>query len=140
MNAKIQSYLLKSKLKLTFVKNNFVMDCIELKNMVFHACHGVMEQEKTVGNTFTVSMELYLDLSVAGQSDYLKDTINYADVFEIVKKEMAVSSDLLEHVAVRIISAVKKVFPQVLEIQIRLAKIRPPVGGEMEEAAVVMKR
>ncbi|MDR1632581.1 MAG: dihydroneopterin aldolase [Dysgonamonadaceae bacterium] len=112
------------------------MDCIELKNMIFHARHGVLEQEKTVGNTFIVSLKLYLDLSVAGQSDQLKDTLNYADVFEIVKREMAVPSNLLEHVATRIISAVKQTFPQIVKIRIRLAKSRPPVGGEMGEAAV----
>ncbi|GHS93867.1 7,8-dihydroneopterin aldolase [Bacteroidia bacterium] len=115
------------------------MDCIELKNMVFHARHGVLEQEKKVGNTFTVSLKLYLDLSIAGQSDHLKDTLNYAEVFEIVKKEMAVPSNLLEHAASRIIQAIKQAFPQIVKIQIRLAKMRPPVNGEMGEAVVVIE-
>ncbi|MDR0612961.1 MAG: dihydroneopterin aldolase [Dysgonamonadaceae bacterium] len=116
------------------------MDCIELKNMVFHARHGVLEQEKTVGNTFTVSLKLYLDLSIAGQTDNLKDTLNYADVFEIVKREMAIPSGLLEHVATRIISAVEQAFPQIINIRIRLAKVRPPVNGEVEEVAVITSR
>lgn len=115
------------------------MDCIELKNMIFHARHGVSEQEKTVGNTFIVSLKLYLDLSLAGQSGLLKDTLNYADVFEIVKREMDIPSDLLEHIACRILSAVKQTFPQIVKIQIRLAKVRPPVAGEMEEAAVIIE-
>ncbi|GHT61316.1 7,8-dihydroneopterin aldolase [Bacteroidia bacterium] len=115
------------------------MDCIELKNMVFHARHGVLEQEKKVGNTFTVSLKLYLDLSIAGQSDHLKDTLNYAEVFEIVKKEMAVPSNLLEHAASRIIQAIKQAFPRIVKIQIRLAKMRPPVNGEMGEAVVVIE-
>jgi dihydroneopterin aldolase len=116
------------------------MDCIELKNMIFHVRHGVSEQERTVGNTFTVSLKLYLDLSLAGQSDLLEDTLNYACVFEIVKREMAIPSDLLEHIAGRILSAVKQTFPQIGKIQIRLAKVRPPVAGEMEEAAVIIER
>jgi dihydroneopterin aldolase len=114
------------------------MDYIELKNMVFHARHGVLEQEKKVGNTFTVSLKLYLDLSIAGQSDHLKDTLNYAEVFEIVKKEMAVPSNLLEHVASRIIQTIKHAFPRIVKIQIRLAKMRPPVNGEMGEAVIVI--
>jgi dihydroneopterin aldolase len=116
------------------------MDCIELKNMVFYAHHGVLEQEKKVGNTFTVSLKLYLNLSTAGQSDHLNDTLNYAEVFEVVKKEMAISSNLLEHAATKIIQAIKQSFPQIVKIQIRLAKARPPVSGEVEEAAVVIKR
>ncbi|MDR0733334.1 MAG: dihydroneopterin aldolase [Dysgonamonadaceae bacterium] len=115
------------------------MDCIELKNMVFHARHGVLAQERTVGNTFTVSLKLYLDLSLARQSDCLKDTLNYADVFKIVEREMSVPSDLLEHVASRIVSAVKQTFPQIAKIRIRVAKIRPPVGGEMAAAAVIIE-
>jgi dihydroneopterin aldolase len=115
-----------------------MQDCIELKNMVFHACHGVSEQEKTVGNTFIVSLKLYLDLSLAEQTDCLEDALNYAGVFEIVKREMAVPSNLLEHVAGRIISALRQTFPQVEKIRIRLAKSRPPVDGEMEETAVII--
>ena len=115
------------------------MDYIELKNMMFHARHGVLEREKKVGNTFTVSLKLYLNLSVAGQSDRLEDTLNYADVFEIVKKEMAIPSNLLEHVASRIVQAIKQAFPQIVKIQIRLAKLRPPVFGEMEEASVIIE-
>jgi dihydroneopterin aldolase len=119
-------------------KNNFTMDYIELKNMVFYAYHGVLEQEKTVGNTFTVSLRLYLNLSAATQSDHLEDTLNYAEVFEIVKNEMAVPSNLLEHAASRIIKIIKQTFPLIVKIQIRLAKVRPQVGGEMEEAAVII--
>jgi len=115
------------------------VDCIELKNMMFHARHGVLEQEKKVGNTFAVSLKLYVDLSIAGQSDRLEDTLNYAEVFEIVKKEMAVPSNLLEHVASRIIQAIRQAFPQIVKIQIRLAKLRPPVFGEMEEASVIIE-
>ena len=116
------------------------MDYIELKNMIFYAQHGVFEQEKRVGNIFTVSLKLYLDLSLASQSDHLEDTLDYAEVFEIVKKEMAIPSNLLEHVASRIIQVIKQEFPQIVKIQIRLAKVRPPVNGEMEEMAVVCIR
>jgi dihydroneopterin aldolase len=114
------------------------MDYIELKNMIFHAHHGVLEQEKRIGNTFTVSLKLFLNLSAAGQSDRLEDTLNYAEVFEVVKKEMAVPSALLEHAASRIVWAIKQTFPPIVKVQIRLAKLRPPVSGEMEEAAVVI--
>jgi dihydroneopterin aldolase len=116
------------------------MDYIELKNMKFHALHGVMEQEKTVGSTFTVTLKLYLDLNAAGQSDCLADTLNYNAAFEIVKREMAIPSGLLEHAAYRIIHALEQAFPQMERIQIRLAKMRPPVNGEVEEVAVAIER
>jgi len=115
------------------------MDCIELKNMVFHARHGVFPQERLTGNRFTVDMQISLDLSEAAATDDIDTTVSYADVYGIVSREMAIPSNLIEHVAARIAKAVKKDFPAVGSIRIRVAKANPPVGGAMDEAAVVME-
>jgi len=114
------------------------MNCIELKKMLFYACHGVMEQERIAGNTFRVDLKLYLDLSKAIESDKLEDTLNYADVFSLVKDEMAIPSNLIEHVAGRIVQRIKQKYPCVSKITIRLAKINPPIEGEIQEAAVII--
>ena len=111
---------------------------IEIKGMSFYAYHGVMEQEKKVGNTYTIDLKLYTDLSKAIQTDNLDDTINYAAVFDVVKEEMKVSSQLLEHVAGRIINHIKQCFPKITAVEIRLAKLNPPISGDIKEAAVVI--
>jgi dihydroneopterin aldolase len=115
------------------------MDIIELTNMTFHAFHGVMKQERKVGNTFRIDLKLYLNLNKATQTDQLEDTLNYAAVFDLVKAEMATPSNLIEHVAGRIIRRIKHTFPCVKKVKIRLAKVNPPVGGEIEEAAVCIE-
>ncbi len=79
------------------------MNAIELKGMTFFAYHGAMEQERKVGNSFVVDLHLFLDLTPAATSDNLEDTVNYASVYELVKEEMAIPSNLLEHAAGRII-------------------------------------
>jgi dihydroneopterin aldolase len=112
------------------------MECIELKKMIFYAYHGVLEQEQIVGNTFHVDLKLFLNLDKAIQTDNLNDTLNYAAVFDLVKKEMTVPSRLLEHIAGRIIQKIKQTYPFIQKIEIRLAKLNPPVDGEMGEAAV----
>jgi dihydroneopterin aldolase len=56
-----------------------------------------------------------------------------------VKEEMATPSNLLEHVAGRIVQRLKQTFPAIDKVEIRLAKNNPPVSGEIEEAAVVIK-
>ena len=114
------------------------MECIELKKMLFHAYHGVMEQERIVGNTYRVDLKLFLDLSEAIQSDNLDDTINYADIFSLVKEEMAIPSHLLEHIAGRIVQKIKQKYPAISKITIRLAKFNPPIQGEMQEAAIII--
>ena len=112
------------------------MNYIELKDMIFYAYHGVMEQERIVGNTYSVSIRLYLDLARAMESDNLEDTVNYAAVYEIIRKEMEIPSCLIEHVAGRILKSVKAHFPQVREISVRLSKNNPPIGASIREAAV----
>jgi dihydroneopterin aldolase len=112
---------------------------IELQKMVFYAYHGVMEQEQKVGNTFTVDLKLYMDLNRSIQTDRLDDTVNYAVVFDIVKEEMAIPSHLLEHVAGRIITHIKQSFPSISSVKIRLAKLNPPVSGDIREVAVIIR-
>jgi len=112
------------------------MQFIELKEMIFYAYHGVMEQEKQVGNTFTVDVKIYFDFEEAMRTDDLNYTINYASVYEMVKQEMDIPSDLIEHVAGRILQRLQNAFPQIQEIDIRVAKKNPPFGGDIREAAV----
>jgi len=112
------------------------MDCIELKKMIFYAYHGVMEQERILGNKYRIDLKLFLDLSKAIETDRIGDTLNYADIFNLVKKEMAIPSQLLEHVAGRIVKEIKRQYPTISKIKIRLAKINPPIEGEIKEAAV----
>ncbi len=111
---------------------------IKLKEMQFYAYHGVMEQERLIGNYFTVDLILKADISKAASSDHLEDTLNYASVFQLVKEEMHISSNLLEHVAGRIISRLKKEFPAIEKIKLSIAKQRPPVGGDVKEAVITL--
>lgn len=114
------------------------MQIIELKGLVFHSYHGVMEQERLIGNQYTIDIQLLTDFSKAFESDNLEDTINYAQVYELIKQEMEIPSCLLEHVAGRIINRIKNTFPAIKNIKLRLAKRRPPIEGDIEEAAVVV--
>ena len=116
------------------------MQYIELNGMVFHAFHGVMEQEKKVGNTFIIDLKLSFNMQKSIESDKLEDTINYATIYEIVKKEMEVPSNLLEHAAGRIIHAIKAAFSQIDNIKIRLSKRNPPIGGEIHSASVIIEQ
>jgi dihydroneopterin aldolase len=77
-------------------------------------------------------------LNIAITSDQLSDTLNYADIFNSVKEEMAIPSHLLEHLAGRIVKKIKQKYPQISRIKIRLAKINPPIEGELQEAAVTV--
>ena len=109
---------------------------IVLREVRFHAFHGVMPQERKVGADFTVSLRVGLDLSRPVESDAVEDTLNYATLYEVVKQEMAVPSQLLEHVAGRIGQAVFSRFPQVESVDVVLTKLNPPMGADCEGASV----
>ena len=68
------------------------------------------------------------------QTDNLADTISYAEVYELVKTEMEVPSQLLEHVAGRISAALKTHFPELSGLRLKISKKSPPLGSEVESA------
>ncbi len=111
---------------------------ILLENVRLYAYHGVGEQERIVGNHYLINLKIKINVMDAVRSDSLEDTISYADVFEMVKKEMAIPSKLLEHVAGRIISALRKTYPAIENIELKLSKNNPPMGADMDYASVLI--
>ena len=109
---------------------------IILRNVRFHAFHGVMPQERKVGADFLVNLRVGYPLEQAMQSDEVGDTLNYAALYEVVKAEMMQPSNLLEHVAGRIADAIVKRFPQVTSIDLDLTKQNPPMGADCDGAGV----
>lgn len=111
---------------------------IELEGMEFKAYHGCLEQEKVRGNSFTVDFRGELDLSAAAESDNLNDTLNYADIYEIISEEMSIPSELLENVAGRIMKEIERRFPQLVSFSVRVSKKRPPVDGVAQWSRVTL--
>ena len=112
---------------------------ISLNRLRFHAFHGVMEQERRVGNDFEVSLTVDYPFEKALTSDNLDHTLNYALLYDVIATEMQQPSKLLEHVAGRIIRAVKAQFPLVKGGTISVAKLTPPIKGQMESVAVTVE-
>lgn len=109
---------------------------ITLREIRFYAFHGVMPQERKVGADFTVTLRVKADLGRPVFSDNVDDTLNYAALYEVLKREMAQPSRLLEHIAGRIGQAVFDSFPQVETVDVMLTKLNPPMGADSEGAAV----
>ena len=113
-----------------------IITSIFLDDVRFHAFHGVMPQERAVGADFTVSLRVEYDFVKAAESDDLTDTISYADLYEVVKAEMVKPSQLLEHVAMRIVKAIMAKWSQVIALDIKLTKDNPPMGADCKGAGV----
>lgn len=111
---------------------------IELEGMEFRANHGCLERERTAGNDFLVDFCGKTDMSAAILSDKLEDAVNYASVYDVIAEEMAVPSDLLEHVAGRIVKAIAARFPEFIEFSVRVSKKRPPVKGVVQWSRITL--
>ncbi len=109
---------------------------IFLREVRLHAHHGVLPQETVVGADFMVSLRVGYDISKAIESDKVGDTLNYAELYELVKREMNIPSKLLEHVAGRIVQALCETFPEVTSVDLELTKLNPPIGADCQGAGV----
>jgi len=109
---------------------------IYLRNVRFHAFHGVLPQEGIVGNDYLVNLVLDYDFSSAMKTDDLQGTLNYAEVYQKIREEMAVPSKLLEHVAGRIAHRLFSDFPEIQRLQLSITKVNPPMGADSDGAGV----
>lgn len=111
---------------------------LELEGMEFHSFHGVLEREKAAGNLFVVDFRGILDMRAAAKSDALKDAMDYSKIYDVVAEQMAVPSELLEHVAGRIVEAIAAQFPQLESFSVRVSKRRPPVAGIVQWSRITL--
>lgn len=114
------------------------MSVISIEGMEFYAYHGCFSEEQLIGTWFVVDLFLTLDTTEAEQTDRLEATVNYLEVYQLVKREMEINSKLLEHVGRRIIKAVNASFPSVDHIKVKVRKMNPPLGGKMDFVSLTL--
>ena len=109
---------------------------IRLEGLKIYAYHGVLPQENLVGAYYYIDLKLKTDFTHAAETDELEGTVSYADIFAVMKEEMAITSKLLEHVCQRIASRIFNDFPAIEAIEIRLSKENPPMGASAKSIGV----
>lgn len=115
-------------------------DKIILRGMRFHGRHGYLPAERELGQWFEVDLELTLDLSRAGKSDDIQDTLNYADLYDRIKAVVeGPPFALIEALAEKLIGICFS-FEQPESVKILLKKPQAPLGGPLAYAAVELER
>jgi len=110
------------------------MSVIAIEGMEFFSYHGHFEEEKVIGTRFVIDLYIETSTEKAEESDNLKDTINYQEVYLLVKEEMKTPSHLLE----QILTAIRKRFAKIESIDIKLHKMNPPLGGQIESVSITL--
>lgn len=112
-----------------------------MRNMSFYGYHGVMAEEKVLGQKFFIDVILEVSLLAAGKTDNVENTVSYADVFEVVKKHAEVERyHLLEALAENIASQVLGDFNLVKAVTVEVRKPEAPVRGVFDHFGVQIRR
>lgn len=116
------------------------MDRVLVTGMEFYGYHGVLAEEQRLGQRFVIDVELGVDLAPAGISDQLEDTVNYVEVYRIVKKLVEDSRfQLIEALAESIAGELLRCV-SVKEVLVRVHKPGAPVPGIFGSVSVEIKR
>jgi dihydroneopterin aldolase len=98
-----------------------------------------MPEEAVIGGDYVINISLSGDFSKAASTDKLENTVDYVDVFNIVKKEMAIRSNLIESVAKRIAEKLKTSYTAISKLSVEVIKMNPPTGGEVDEVSAIVE-
>jgi 7,8-dihydroneopterin aldolase/epimerase/oxygenase len=118
------------------------MALISIEGMRFRAFHGLYPEERVLGSDFLLDVWIDTDISgaktiVEHETDKLINTVNYQTIFDICEIEMRQPQKLLETVVENIIFRFKYQFPNMNEARLRVRKLNPPVGGQVEWASIL---
>ena len=116
------------------------MGIIKLKNIRTYSYHGCLIEEGKIGSDYSVDLEVKTDLRKSALSDNLEDTVDYVLLNRIVEEEMAIRSQLLEHVAHRIIKRIFDEVAAISRITLAVSKLNPPIGGDVEAVTIEMEK
>jgi dihydroneopterin aldolase len=116
-------------------------DLIEIKGIKSFGYHGVLESEKVTGQDFYVDVVLEVDLTRASVTDDVFDTINYAEVTDLVVAEITGDRvSLLEKLAGKIVDRIKATYPQAATVSVTVHKPQAPVNAQVKDISVTINR
>jgi len=116
------------------------MGIIKVNNIKLYAFHGCLDEEAKIGSEYSVDVKIKANLNKSSRTDELADTVDYVHLNLIVKEEMAIRSKLLEEVAQRILDRIFKEISRVKKAKVAVAKINPPIGGNVEEVVIILTK
>lgn len=112
---------------------------LSITGMQFHAFHGCNLDEKKYGKKYTIDVYFHADIEKSMTTDDLTDTIDYVDIHTITAQEMLIPSNLIEHIARRILDKITTTFPQMTYCRVNLTKHNPPISGTVDQVSIELE-
>lgn len=116
-------------------------DRIFINGLSLHAYHGVMAHEAKVGQTFTIDLDLDIDLSDAARSDKVADTVSYDKVADCARDAFCAQRfRLIEAAASRVADAILAAFVRVHAVKVTIHKPHAPIAATFSDVGVALSR
>jgi 7,8-dihydroneopterin aldolase/epimerase/oxygenase len=116
-------------------------DAVFISGLALHAYHGVMQHEAKVGQTFTLDIELAIDLSQASRSDKIAHTVGYDQVVAVASEAFCKRRyRLVEAAAAAVAEAVLDRFLAVLSVRVTVHKPHAPIAATFADVGVSILR
>ncbi len=112
------------------------MHKIIVEGIKLYAYHGCLVEEGKIGANYVVDVIMETDFTEAALNDDLSKTIDYVIVYDIVKKQMAVRSKLIEQVGKRIVDELKSTLIGLQKVTVKVTKFNPPMNGNVEKVSI----
>ena len=111
------------------------MGLITVEGIRVFAHHGHLPEEAVLGGHFIVSVWVTVDTSEVEKTDDLNHTVDYVKIIEIVKEQMAIRSNMIEHPAKRIVDAILSLH-KVQKVTVEVEKSQPPIDAAFDKISV----
>lgn len=117
------------------------MDIIQVNGIKVYGYHGAIQAEREIGQYFIIDVSLFVDLTSASKTDVLNETINYAEVYQLIETDVKNNPvNLIEHVAGRVIEKLFDTYDKINEIKLTVTKPSPPIDGHYDNVSVTLHR
>ena len=114
------------------------MGLITVEGIRVFAYHGHLQEEAILGGHFIVNIWVTTNMKKVKKTDKLEDTVDYVKVTEVVKKEMQIRSEMIEHVAGRIVKAILSL-NKVDKVKVEIEKKNPPINLDFNKISVLLE-
>jgi dihydroneopterin aldolase len=114
---------------------------LAISGLEVFAHHGILDEEKELGQVFRFDLRLTLSDCPAQESDDMAGTVDYAAVADqVAETATAASYDLLERLASVTADVLLEHFPRVESLELTIAKPAAPMLHPVDDVSVTLRR
>tara|TARA_B110001454_G_scaffold184273_1_gene179868 strand:- start:181 stop:534 length:354 start_codon:yes stop_codon:yes gene_type:complete len=114
------------------------MGLITVEGIRVFAYHGHLPEEAILGGHFIINVWVTADTIEVEKTDNLNHTVDYVRIIELVKEQMAIRSNMIEHPAKRIVDAILPLH-KVQKVKVEVEKIQPPIDAAFDKISVTIE-